>query len=86
VATRKPPGASLDNLICREMITVRRFHPMTKRSCFAAISAVLLLIVTSVTFGQRPRVVPDDPNQSSTTTPPPAQESVKAKYEGGVFG
>jgi hypothetical protein len=59
---------------------------MIKRSCFAAISAVLLLFVTSVTFGQRPRVVPDDPNQSSTTTPPPAPESVKAKYEGGVFG
>jgi hypothetical protein len=68
------------------MITGRRFHPMTKRSCFAAISAVLLLIATSVTFGQRPRVVPDDPNQSSITAPPPAPESVKAKYEGGVFG
>lgn len=59
---------------------------MIKRSCFAAISAVLLLIATSVAQGQRPRVVPDDPGPSSTATPPAAPEKVNAKYEGGVFG
>jgi hypothetical protein len=59
---------------------------MIKRSYYPAISAVLLMMATSATFGQRPRVVPDDPSQSSTATPPAAPETVKAKYEGGVFG
>ena len=59
---------------------------MIKRSCFATLSAVFLLIATSVAVGQRPRVMPDDPGPSSTATPPAAPATVKAKYEGGVFG
>ncbi len=39
-------------------------------------------------FAQRPRMSNDDASKPKTTTPPPAPapQTVKAKYEGGVFG
>ena len=44
----------------------------------------LMLGLSVVSAGQRPRTVTDDPGPA--TTPSPAPPTVKAKYEGGVFG
>jgi hypothetical protein len=44
----------------------------------------LILGASAIGVGQRPRAVSDDP--ASVTTPSPAPPTVKAKYEGGVFG
>src|SRR5260370_41303452 len=52
-------------------------------------SAVFLLIaITSVALAQRPRTLTQDSAEpaTNTPTPPPAPSTVKAKYEGGVFG
>jgi hypothetical protein len=56
---------------------------MLKRSFLGAFAIVLA--ISSVAMGQRPRAVTEDTNQptGSTTSPP---STVKAKYEGGVFG
>ena len=53
------------------------------------ITTVGLLLMLAVTaFAQRPRMSNDDASKPETvTTPPaPAPQTVKAKYEGGVFG
>jgi hypothetical protein len=57
---------------------------MLKKYLSAAILALFLVINAQPTAAQRPRAVDDDPNQA--VTPPPAPPTVKAKYEGGVFG
>ena len=60
-------------------------HNKLRSTCAVA----LLLIIAAVAFGQRPRTTPsqDSPdNSTNMPTPPPAPASVKAKYEGGVFG
>lgn len=46
----------------------------------------LLLFGTMLTgaFAQRPRTI--DPEHAKASAPPPAPKTVKAKYEGGVFG
>jgi len=51
-------------------------------------SALFLIFILAFTvFPQRPRTINNDPASSSANTPPPpAPETVKAKYEGGVFG
>ena len=49
----------------------------------------LLTFMAAAASGQRPRTSPTpDPADNSTSmpTPPPAPATVKAKYEGGVFG
>ena len=47
----------------------------------------LVMITTCAAMAQRPRTTAQDPaDPSSTNTPPPAPQTVKAKYEGGVFG
>ena len=43
-------------------------------------------VFTTAVFAQRPRAVTPDNTAGPTPTPPPAPSSVKAKYEGGVFG
>ena len=49
------------------------------------VSALLLLgVLLTGTFAQRPRSM--EPDQAKATTPAPAPKTVKAKYEGGVFG
>jgi hypothetical protein len=45
----------------------------------------LILGLSAISAGQRPRTVADDPAQSASK-PSPAPATVKAKYEGGVFG
>lgn len=49
---------------------------------------VLLLSAGVIGLSQRPRTTTQDVTENSTTVPgpPPAPPSVKAKYEGGVFG
>jgi TonB family protein len=48
---------------------------------------ILLIVLASGIYAQRPRTI-DTSDTSGTVkpTPPPAPASVKAKYEGGVFG
>jgi hypothetical protein len=50
--------------------------------------ALLAGSLASVALAQRPRSVNSDPKSGATTmpTPAPAPQTVKAKYEGGVFG
>lgn len=49
------------------------------------ISALILLgVLATCAFAQRPRSM--DPTPGQTPAPAPAPKSVKAKYEGGVFG
>ena len=49
------------------------------------ISALLLLgVLATAAFAQRPRAM--DPGPAQTPAPAPAPKTVKAKYEGGVFG
>ena len=53
------------------------------------ISAMLLLgVLLTGAFAQRPRAVEPEPADKTQTTakPNPALKSMKAKYEGGVFG
>src|ERR687895_1915348 len=50
------------------------------------ISALLLVgVLLTGVFAQRPRAVESDPSAKSQTTKP-APKTMKAKYEGGVFG
>ncbi len=49
--------------------------------------AILFLTTAAsvASFGQRPRAV-DTPTDASKATPAPAPQTMKAKYEGGIFG
>jgi hypothetical protein len=58
---------------------------MLKKYVFAAVLALFFVINALPVAAQRPRAADDDPNQV-VTPPPPAPPTVKAKYEGGVFG
>jgi hypothetical protein len=61
---------------------------MLKRSRLVTLAA-LILALSYAAPGQRPRSVSQDTDGSARTTtpaPPPAPQTVKAKYEGGVFG
>ena len=58
---------------------------MFKKYFSAPILALFLVILALPVAAQRPRAADDDPNQAATP-PPPAPSTVKAKYEGGVFG
>ena len=60
-------------------------HKKLRTTCAFA----LLIVIAAVAFGQRPRTsaTPDPADNSmNMPTPPPAPATVKAKYEGGVFG
>ena len=56
---------------------------MLRKSVFAALLALFLIAIPVA--AQRPRPADDDPNKV-VTPPRPAPPTVKAKYEGGVFG
>ncbi|HKO35778.1 MAG TPA: hypothetical protein VJV21_04825 [Pyrinomonadaceae bacterium] len=58
---------------------------MLKKYGFAAVFALFFVINALPVAAQRPRTADDNPNQV-VTPPPPAPSTVKAKYEGGVFG
>jgi hypothetical protein len=57
---------------------------MLTKYVFAAFLAMFFVISALPAAAQRPRTADDDPNQA--VAPPPAPPTVKAKYEGGVFG
>ena len=55
----------------------------------STVSAIaLVVIVAGAALAQRPRTMTQDTAEASSTmpAPPPAPQTVKAKYEGGVFG
>ena len=61
---------------------------MLKRSRLATMAA-LIMALSYTASSQRPRSTSQDNDGSASTTkpaPPPAPPTVKAKYEGGVFG
>ena len=61
---------------------------MLKRSRLVTMAA-LIMVLTYAAPGQRPRSTNQDTDGSAKTTtptPPTAPQTVKAKYEGGVFG
>jgi len=47
---------------------------------------VLSLLISIAAFAQRPRTTDTSSTKSSTVAVAPAPQTVKAKYEGGVFG
>lgn len=52
-------------------------------------TAFLMMVLACAAAAQRPRSINQDTDGSAKTTtpaPPPAPQTVKAKYEGGVFG
>ena len=54
-----------------------------------SVSAIALVVIAaSAALAQRPRTMTQDTAEASTNmpAPPPAPQTVKAKYEGGVFG
>lgn len=60
---------------------------MLKRLFYAAVTtAFLTATFIPAAVGQRPRPVTEDASQPATNVPPPPPATVKAKYEGGVFG
>ena len=57
---------------------------MLKKYAFPVLLALFFVINALPVAAQRPRAADPDPNQA--VTPPPPPPTVKAKYEGGVFG
>jgi hypothetical protein len=55
---------------------------------FLSLLAILPLMIIAITgAAQRPRAINQDSSETTTTSSPsPAPSTVKAKYEGGVFG
>jgi hypothetical protein len=49
---------------------------------------VLVMMIAGAALAQRPRTMNQDKSEANTNVPPPppAPQTVKAKYEGGVFG
>ena len=58
---------------------------MLKKYAFLLFLALFFVVNASSVTAQRPRAADPDPNQADTP-PPLAPPTVKAKYEGGVFG
>lgn len=58
---------------------------MRNRIKILSIALLVALAIASSAIAQRPRN-PNDSTSTTTTTLPPAPPTVKAKYEGGVFG
>ena len=61
---------------------------LRRRASVPAIALVMMMIGAHAVLAQRPRTMPQDTATASTNmpAPPPAPQTVKAKYEGGVFG
>ncbi|HXT64553.1 MAG TPA: hypothetical protein VN696_16050 [Pyrinomonadaceae bacterium] len=59
---------------------------MLKKLLASTFGLIVLGALTTVAVAQRPRAVTDDKTSGATPTPAPAPSTVKAKYEGGVFG
>ena len=48
--------------------------------------ALLITMMGVAGYAQRPRAIETTPADASKATPAPAPQSMKAKYEGGIFG
>lgn len=59
---------------------------MLKKTFFCGLAALVLAMFSSLAFGQRPRAVTEDTSQPAASSTAPTPATVKAKYEGGVFG
>jgi hypothetical protein len=59
---------------------------MLKKIFASTFALAALAILPAAGVAQRPRAVTPDNTPGATPTPPPAPSTVKAKYEGGVFG
>ncbi len=61
---------------------------MLRRRASVPAIALVLMIAAHAALAQRPRTMTQDTAAASTNMPPPAPapQTVKAKYEGGVFG
>jgi len=62
-------------------------YPMIKG--LRLVTGVVLVVITAgAALAQRPRTMNQDKTEATTNVPPPppAPQTVKAKYEGGVFG
>lgn len=59
---------------------------MLNKLCASTFVFVAFVILTTTAFAQRPRAVTPDNSADATPTPLPVPSTVKAKYEGGVFG
>jgi hypothetical protein len=59
---------------------------MRNKLMASTFALVVLATMTTAAFAQRPRAVTPDNTAGAMPTPAPAPSTVKAKYEGGVFG
>jgi hypothetical protein len=59
---------------------------MLNKLCASTFVFVVVVVLATAAFAQRPHAVTPDNTADATPTPLPAPSSVKAKYEGGVFG
>src|SRR6266508_4170829 len=61
---------------------------MLRRRASVPAIALVMMIAAHAALAQRPRTMTQDTAAASTNMPPPAlaPQTVKAKYEGGVFG
>lgn len=61
---------------------------MLRRRASVPAIALVMMIAAQAALAQRPRTIAQDTAAASTNIPPPppAPQTIKAKYEGGVFG
>ena len=59
---------------------------MLKKILPSPVVFAVFALIAAAAFAQRPRAVAPDNTTGPMPTPPPAPSTVKAKYEGGVFG
>jgi hypothetical protein len=59
---------------------------MRKKLTASTFALLVLATISTVAFAQKPRTVAPDNTPGAMPTPAPAPSTVKAKYEGGVFG
>jgi hypothetical protein len=59
---------------------------MRNKLTASTFALLVLAMISTVAFAQKPRTVAPDNTPGAMPTPPPAPSTVKAKYEGGVFG
>ena len=59
---------------------------MVKKTLPSTFAFAVIALMSAAALAQRPRAVTPDNTAGPMPTPPPAPATVKAKYEGGVFG
>jgi hypothetical protein len=74
--------------VCKQAVKNVKLSEVLMLNKILASTFVLAIsvVLTTAVFAQRPRAVTPDDTAGPTPTPAPAPSTVKAKYEGGVFG